>query len=133
VAYDARGDGQSSAPEDGYSVDERAADLAALIDGLGLDRPAVVGHSMGADTAARAAALHPDLVRGVVLEDPPWREAAIALDATVDFFRDLMRRQKESSVVDLIAEGKEAMPGWDEAEWAPWAEAKQQVSPHALT
>jgi pimeloyl-ACP methyl ester carboxylesterase len=133
VAYDARGHGQSSAPDRGYTIDDRVADLVAVLEGLGLDRPALVGHSMGADTAARVAALHPGLTRGVVLEDPPWRDDDTRLGTRVQFFGDIMRHQKESSLADLIAEGKAMMPDWDDSEWAPWAEAKHQVSPDSLT
>jgi len=45
---DARGHGLSNAPENGYSSSDHAADLAGFIDALGLERPAVGGHSMGA-------------------------------------------------------------------------------------
>ncbi|HEX6557097.1 MAG TPA: alpha/beta fold hydrolase, partial [Ktedonobacteraceae bacterium] len=47
-AYDLRGRGDSDKPESGYSVHTHAADLAAIIDELGLDRPVVIGHSLGA-------------------------------------------------------------------------------------
>lgn len=51
---DLRGHGRSPAPPDGYGVEDHAADLAALLDrrGLldrhGLDRPLLVGWSLGA-------------------------------------------------------------------------------------
>jgi len=70
VTFDARGHGRSGAPEGGYTLDDRVADLRGVVRGLGLDDPVLVGHSMGAATAAWAAARHPDLVRGLVLEDP---------------------------------------------------------------
>lgn len=70
VAYDARGFGRSDAPETGYTPADRAADLRAVVRGLDLDRPVLLGHSMGAVTVAHAAARFPELPRGVVLEDP---------------------------------------------------------------
>src|SRR5688500_11005922 len=75
VIPDARGHGLSEAPEEDYSAGARAADLAKLIEALGLVRPVVGGHSMGGSTALRLAAEHPELVRAAVLEDPPLRDA----------------------------------------------------------
>ncbi|MCD4671484.1 MAG: alpha/beta hydrolase, partial [Anaerolineaceae bacterium] len=73
ILLDARGHGISSRPEGStYSLAERAEDSFAAIDGLGLKRLVLIGHSMGADTAARVAADHPELIRGLVLIDPPW-------------------------------------------------------------
>ena len=48
IMPDARGHGRSDAPEEGYGDAFFAADLAAVIQGLGLDHPPILGHSMGA-------------------------------------------------------------------------------------
>lgn len=69
VTYDARSHGRSDAPETGYHVRDRVADLAGVVDGLGLDDPVLLGHSMGAATAAWTAAER-DFPRAAVLEDP---------------------------------------------------------------
>src|ERR1700694_4237700 len=50
ILPDARGPGLSCGPPSGGASSDRAADLAGLIDALGLTRPAVGGHSMGAAT-----------------------------------------------------------------------------------
>src|SRR3954468_16110314 len=42
---DARGHGQSDAAETGLGTAELASDLHGIISGLGLDKPAVLGHS----------------------------------------------------------------------------------------
>lgn len=57
VAYDQRGAGLSSKPAGPYSIDRWAADLIALLDARGIDRVALVGHSMGCMVAERAAAI----------------------------------------------------------------------------
>src|SRR5439155_22026915 len=61
ILPDARGHGLSDAPASGYTSGDRAADLAGFIDGLGLQRPAVGGHSMGAATTLRFVADYPDV------------------------------------------------------------------------
>jgi pimeloyl-ACP methyl ester carboxylesterase len=72
IMADARGHGLSDAPEGGYTSQEHAADLAGLIEALGLDRPTLMGHSMGASTVAATAVCYPELAACAVLEDPPW-------------------------------------------------------------
>lgn len=60
-----------------YSVDLHAKDLASLIQGLGLQRPHLVGSSFGAYVALILTAEHPELVRSLTLGEPPllpWLE-----------------------------------------------------------
>ena len=66
VMVDARGHGQSEAPEQGYGPTEHAADLAGVIAALGLQRPAVLGHSMGAATTLMLAGTYPDVPRAIL-------------------------------------------------------------------
>jgi pimeloyl-ACP methyl ester carboxylesterase len=64
VRYDARGLGRSSPPEQPYwDVD----DLAAVLDRVGVDRVALVGLSMGGETALDFALIHPDRVTSLAL------------------------------------------------------------------
>src|SRR5512147_2692496 len=69
ILPDARGHGKSQRVQPGERVDH-PADLAGIIRELGLEKPIVGGHSMGASTAAALAAEHPELVRALILEDP---------------------------------------------------------------
>jgi pimeloyl-ACP methyl ester carboxylesterase len=69
VSVDLRGHGESDAPEQDYTIDGFADDLAWSCDRLDLERPLVVGHSLGGIVALALAASHPDLVRGVVALD----------------------------------------------------------------
>ncbi|QEC48332.1 alpha/beta hydrolase [Baekduia soli] len=64
--YDLRGHGHSDTPPDGYTLDDMAADLVDLLDALELERPAIVGHSYGADIALYLAATHPGRVSKVI-------------------------------------------------------------------
>ena len=71
VAFDLRGHGQSDAPKnDDYTIAGMAADIAAAVDSLRLDRFVLVGHSMGGGAALVYAGSHPDRVRGLMLIDP---------------------------------------------------------------
>lgn len=63
VSVDLRGHGESPFA-DSYELDEMAADVAAVVDGLDAGAPLLIGHSLGGAVAAAYAAAHP--VRGVV-------------------------------------------------------------------
>jgi 3-oxoadipate enol-lactonase len=55
IAYDQRGAGRSSKPPGPYSVEQWAEDAGRLLDGLGVERAALVGHSVGCMVAEHAA------------------------------------------------------------------------------
>lgn len=72
IALDVRGHGDSAAPEDGnYAPVSCAADVLAVLDRLGLDRVAIVGHSFGACIALATAATAPQRIAQLILVDPP--------------------------------------------------------------
>lgn len=71
LLVEVRGHGGSDRPSDGdYSPDAMAADVAAAVDALGLERFVLVGHSMGGSVALAYAGAHPDRVAGLLLVDP---------------------------------------------------------------
>src|SRR6185369_16836539 len=76
IMVDARGHGQSQAAAQDYSDVDLGDDLAGVIMALGLRRPAVLGHSMGAATALALAGAHPEVPGVILLEDPPPRWVA---------------------------------------------------------
>lgn len=135
VMPDCRGHGLSDAPARGYSVEALAADVVGLSQGLGLTRPVLLGHSMGADTATFVAAHYPDQVRAILLEDPPWRDERMRLSAhdramMAAEWRASIHARREMSEAELTELCQAENPTWDEAEVEPWAESKRQVSPH---
>jgi pimeloyl-ACP methyl ester carboxylesterase len=79
VAYDLRGRGDSEKPAHGYSTPIHAADLAAFIDTVGMERPVVIGWSLGGYIGLYFAAHYPDRLRKLVLIDAgaplPWKTA----------------------------------------------------------
>lgn len=134
IMPDARGHGLSEAPDGGYDSATRAADLAAFIRALGLEKPAVGGHSMGAMTTFYLAATYPDLPRCAILEDPVFRtETVVPSEEERRERAERQRREAEERRAmtreQIIARGRERNPAWDEVEFGPWADAKQQVSP----
>lgn len=68
VAPDMRGRAESAGVRSGGLADH-AADVLAVADHLGLARPLVAGHSMGAFAAVLAAATYPERAAAVVLVD----------------------------------------------------------------
>ncbi len=109
-AYDLRGRGDSDKPEHGYSVPIHAVDLAKIIDALGLERPVLIGHSLGAFTALYFAAHYPDKLSKLVLIDagaplfwetpeerPAWLAASInRVGTSVPSFEEYTRRLKQA-------------------------------------
>ncbi|MFY2558603.1 alpha/beta fold hydrolase [Corallococcus terminator] len=71
LALDLRGHGQSEVPvATDISVEDFALDIAAVVDGLKLERFVLVGHSLGGAVCAAYAAANPSRVAGLLLLDP---------------------------------------------------------------
>jgi pimeloyl-ACP methyl ester carboxylesterase len=139
ILVDARGHGKSDAPENGYTADHHADDVFGLIQSLGVEKPILYGHSMGARTVSRLAAKHPDIPHAVILEDPvfiiPLTEAEIAgHDQWAEQMPDEIRRWKTLTEAELLQMAAEAgHPDWTEAEQLEWARSKPQVSPQVFS
>lgn len=69
VTYDKRGHGLSDAPPGDYSLDDHVADLAGLLDHLGIERAALCGVSIGGLIAQGFALRHPERSDRLVLCD----------------------------------------------------------------
>jgi esterase len=67
---DARNHGQSPR-SDGFSYEEMAADLAEYIFNNGLDKPIVIGHSMGGKTVLQFAALSNNFSKLIIVDIAP--------------------------------------------------------------
>lgn len=72
VAVDQRGHGRSDKPDDGYDFETVCADLATVIESLGLERPVVAGQSWGGQVVVELADRRPELVRGIACVDGGW-------------------------------------------------------------
>ena len=70
-ALDIKGFGLTAKPRDGqYNLAEYTRHLLAFLDVMKLEKPVLVGHSMGGAVVTRLALLHPERVRALVLVDP---------------------------------------------------------------
>jgi pimeloyl-ACP methyl ester carboxylesterase len=67
LTYDLRGHGRSDALPAGYATGDMVQDLRAILDGLGIEKAAFVGHSWGADIVLHFALLNPERVSELVL------------------------------------------------------------------
>ena len=74
IAYDARGHGASSPAPDpsAYEYSDLVGDLEAVLEELDLERPVLVGSSMGAATVMAYALQRPDRVPAVVQITPAY-------------------------------------------------------------
>src|SRR6184192_2004882 len=81
IAYDARGHGKSGRAPD-YSLRAFADDALRILREIAKEPSVLIGHSLGALAALIAAGDAPELVRGLVLEDPAlaYPKAWIAAD-----------------------------------------------------
>ena len=135
IMLDARGHGLSEATEAGYTAEDLAPDVAAVIHALGLERVVLMGHSMGGATAVATAAHFPALVRALILEDPPWGGApdkstpAERAARSAEWQRSILKR-KAQPLAEIVTFGRRRLPNWDERDVEVWAEAKQQTSPN---
>ena len=141
IMIDAIGHGQSGGPEHGFRA-RAAGDVLAVIDALGIDRPALIGHSMGGATAAAVAAEASDRLRGIALEDPPWRDdpatpmaensatagtgsrAALGGPEWTEWNRAFKTLSPEARRIQAAKE----RPEWPEIDTRYWAEAKAQLN-----
>lgn len=139
VTYDARGHGRSDAPETGYDVENRVADLVGLVEALDLDDPILLGHSMGAATVAWTAAEHSDLPRALVLEDPvgvhadPHSDPDVDIEEAAAHVREQVHERADQSVEEAIANDYEEFdPDWARRLAVASVECSPEIAEYAL-
>jgi pimeloyl-ACP methyl ester carboxylesterase len=80
MAMDLRGRGLSDSPPSGYSVENHCRDILALMDDQGLERPVLMGHSLGALISLVFAAKNPRRVDRLILIDSGGKVSDARLD-----------------------------------------------------
>ena len=137
IMIDARGHGKTSSGKGDYSTVQRVEDLVGVIQALGLDRPVVGGHSMGADTVMNFAAAYPELTRGVFLEDPPIiipgekfgdGKQEIKAEDIGKMMAKFMRMFKIMPKFIATRMARKGSPTYPDDEIVPWVNSKKRVS-----
>lgn len=131
IMYDAYGHGQSSRidPDKRFNLSE---DLHDLVKALGLEKPGIIGHSMGASTAAGFAAAYPEMLSALVLEDPPWTDQQLSEEQAQNTLQEWKKRtlsEQEKTIKELAKRKKKESPNWEESILEDWARSKLEVDP----
>jgi len=106
ISYDRRGHSESERPSGPGSIHEDVADLAALIEHLGLAPAYVAGNSFGAIITLRLASSRPELLKAFACHEPPLL-ALIDDDPKVGPIAAEVGRRL-AAVVDRLAAGDDA-------------------------
>lgn len=135
LVLDVRGRGLSEPPATGgYTLGHYAGDVAAVVGDLGLDRPVVLGHSMGARIAAAFAVEHPDLAGPLVLVDPPL--SGPGRDPYPTSREAFLAQLHEAQAGTTADEVRRFYPRWPERElelrarWLPTCDERAVVETH---
>ena len=134
IMPDARGHGLSARVQPGEQVD-MDADLASIIQALGLSRPIVGGHSMGAMVAFALGVRYPEIPRALILEDPPWfqLEQSLETDQTGEHpMAEWVETITRQTLDELIAQTRIEHPTWPEWVINTWCPAKKQLDANIL-
>lgn len=132
IMPDARGHGQSGAPDHGYRYEDHAADVAGLLQALQLPPAFLLGHSMGGMTAAVVASRYPQLLRGLVLADPTFLSPQVQREVHASDVADQHRQLLTQSLDELIAEARGRHPHRSAETIELFARARLQTSLRAF-
>ncbi len=110
ITVDLLGHGQSDRPRDmwRYSMASFAEQLLGLMDHLELEQAAVMGTSLGANTALEVASRAPERLRGMVIEMPVLDNALLA--SALTFTPILLALTVGEPAMKLLARGARAVP-----------------------
>ena len=112
IVPDHRGHGSSDKPSSGYLIPDYSRDLDALIGWYGIDRPTIVGHSLGGMITMNWAIRHPAQARKIVIEDSPLRRA-LDVEGLFNGWITLA----SMTVEEAAAYYAEQFPGWSDEEY----------------
>lgn len=107
IAVDLKGHGLSFKPlgEGEYSLESLVDHIEEILDALELDRPALVGHSMGATLLYHFVCSHPERARALALLSPVGLSGVPLMwlyrSLTPSFLKPLIRRLRPRTVVKV--------------------------------
>ncbi len=129
VMPDMRGHGLSARVQPDEQVD-MATDVAELIRILGLQRPIVGGHSMGAMVTYQLAVRFPELVGALFLEDPAWwlaRPTPPPGPPAENPMAKWVKSLATQTLEELLVQYRKDHPTWPEELLQPMCESKKQL------
>jgi pimeloyl-ACP methyl ester carboxylesterase/DNA-binding SARP family transcriptional activator len=125
LAVDLRGHGYSDKPPSGYDVDDHVADLLQLIEALELERPIVLGHSLGGSIATFVAEAAGNTLGGLVLLDAVVGDRAFTDSAA------LVLHPFGATLDQRFAGFEEYQSLWtaedDGSQWGRWLDRSRRV------
>lgn len=138
LLLDARGHGRSDRISSGFSPELLTEDAAGVIRALKLERPAVLGFSMGGSTAIRLAATHPDLVHTLLVgglhDKAPDGQAILRSESYQAWYKSWLTQLKslktqtpEERLLSTLAQLPPGSPLPPEDEFVPLADASAHV------
>jgi len=109
---------------------EMVDDLYQVIQQLGLIKPTLIGHSMGALVGSGLAALYPDLLSNLILEDVPWFEQTPPVGKSKDskktHFPDVVAQLQKGTLEEALAFSHKHNSHWADTVHEYWANSKMK-------
>jgi N-formylmaleamate deformylase len=131
IMVDALGHGYSDRLDSNFSYKSHTELTAGLVKTLGLVKPIIMGHSMGAGTTSAVAVEYPDLPKAIILEDPGWgmqapsAESAAAAKKNHEQIKAYQTGVAKMSMGDIKAECRKTNPTWSEYEVETWSASRK--------
>ncbi len=147
---DARGHGLSDPFTSSDDEETLMKDVAGFIETIGIEKPILMGHSMGAATVMRLGAEYPDLAQAIVMLDPfisrsrsnnsaPERsqskkdqaeetssKKSDKISISMHGTPETLIKQNNYSFEELVKLGHKQFPKWDKVDVQYWALSKKQ-------
>jgi N-formylmaleamate deformylase len=131
IMPDAQGHGHSDRLDADFSFDNHTKHVAGLVKELGLEKPIVMGHSMGAGITCSVAMEYPDLPKAIILEDPSWGlfppkpEEFEMAKKNHEAIRAYQTEIAGLPLEDIKARCCKDNPTWSEDDVIPWANSRK--------
>jgi len=134
---DARAHGLSDPFLSNDDANTMVKDLVEFVRVMEIDKPILMGHSMGAATVRRIGAEYPDLAKAIIMLDPALGNSgpfnSPGTGSLIDRIPAGMQRSPEEMVArnnqkfdDLVATCRRDNPKWDIVDCQYWALSKRQ-------
>lgn len=135
IMFDARAHGLTDPGTKSDPLSAQREDFAAFIKAMNLEKPIVMGHSMGSASAAWLAAIYPNIASAVILEDPRLiprkykRKSNPEVERAKRYARILERNN--SSYDELLQKCIKQNTKWERSECEYWVPSKILHHPNA--